>query len=413
MNLLIEFANRNRGIIKRIVPPSLIRAASSIMQRGASVEKCRGGFEKGAWPSGVNVIGYLRSRIGVGQGARLLSEAVMAAGIPLGLVDLPLDGSPDKEVFHPDLMMSGPRYSVNVVHVNPRDFYLHVSPLPSSFWRRRYNIGVWLWELEEFPDMWLKYFDFVDEVWTPSSFNTEAIAKKSPVPVRTVPYGVTAVFDEGLGRAHFGLPEDRFLFLSMFDANSGRERKNPDGAVRAFRTAFPSENGDVALVVKANNASLSELGSLVGDRRDVIVISRSMSKTEVNSLVRSCDCFVSLHRSEGFGLVMAEAMKLGVPCIATGWSANMDFMNESNSRLVGYRLVDVKDDEIYLPVYEGRFTPRWADPDIGQAAAFMRELSESPSACGELAERARRDIESGFSTEASAARIREALEPLL
>lgn len=411
----IDFGIKHKETIKKCIPKWLINMALSITQKKYSPPKLRGGFVDGLFPDGMNISGYINSPIGVGQGCRLLARAASASGYPVALTDV-RGNSSDKGSFMPELNIGESRYSINIIHVNPREYPSDISKFPEHFWRKHYNIGVWLWELEEFPDIWLKYFNFVDEVWTPSEFNTSAIRAKAPVPVYTVPYGISAEYDSALSRGFFNLPEDRFLFLAMYDSNSSSSRKNPDGAIEAYKTAFPEESHATGLVLKTNNASSHDIEILkdkTGGRKDMFFINRTLSKKEVNSLIRLSDVFVSMHRSEGFGLVMAEAMYLGTPCIATGWSANTDFMNNENSCLVDFKFVDVNDREIYLPVFEGRFIPRWAEPDIIQAAGFMRKLADDSDFYASVSKKAEFSIKTDFSIENSALRIKSRIDSIL
>ncbi len=400
-------------LIKRILPSKLVTAVSIACQKTAFKYNIRGGYEKGLYPKGVNLFGYLDSPIGVGQGARLMACALERSGIPFVLINIPLSGSVDtrfKKYFR-----DKPEFNVNIIHVNPKDYFLHLSSFSGDVWKKRYNIGIWLWELEEFPDIWSDYFNFTDEVWTPSSFNAKAILTKSPEPVLTVPYGIEAEYDSTVCRKSFNLPEDRFLFLSMYDAKSGAMRKNPEGSIEAFKKAFKPEDQRVGLALKTNNASSADLEKLrnkIGDRSNIFIVNKSMEKKEVNSLIKLCDVFVSLHRSEGFGLVMAESMFLGVPCVATGWSANVDFMNSNNSCLVDYELTEVLDEEIYLPVFEGRIVPKWAEPDIDQAAFYMKKLFEDRSFAKKISALAQESIRREFSIEKSADKIKARLDEL-
>ena len=225
-------------------------------------------------------------------------------------------------------------------------------------------------------NIWNDYFLFPDEIWTPSVFNSKAIEKKSKVPVNTIPYGISVDYDDRLDRNYFGLQQDKFIFFVAYDFNSGAMRKNPYGAVESYKRAF-NKSDDTILLLKIGNGKKEEIDKLkdsLSDRDDIIFFEKSLSKIEFNSLLRSCDVFVSLHRSEGFGLVPAEAMYLGIPSIATGYSANLDFMDSENSCLVDYDLIPVEDNVIYLPLFEGKLIPKWADPNIEQASEYMIKL---------------------------------------
>lgn len=368
-------------------------------------------FEPGAYPEGVNLFGYLKAQMGLGQGARLMASAIEHSGLPHTLINVSA-GNPARqgETEFDSRLSKAPLYNTNIVHINPEQIPLLRHLYPRHAWDRRYNIAIWLWELEEFPSEWAPNFRYFDEIWTPSTFTTASIAKSTPLPVVTIPYGIRAEADANMGRRYFNLPEDRFLFLCMYDVNSTIERKNPMGAINAFYAAFPPDSPDVGLVVKVNNATpenLRQLQSYIGGRRNVYVISTPMSRIEVHSLIKACDVFVSLHRSEGFGLVMAEAMALGVPVIATNWSANTDFMRPDNSCLVDYTFTDVHDG-----YYQSRHGQRWADPDIGHAAQYMQSLYHDRELYDRLARAGRESIQREFSVEQCSIKIRNRLREI-
>lgn len=211
----------------------------------------------------------------------------------------------------------------------------------------------------------------LDEIWTPSEFISNNLRKVTNLPVRTMPYCVEAPVDEAMDRKYFGLPEDKFLFLVMYDSNSTIERKNPTGAIRAFRKAFKS-HPDVGIIVKVNNAKPRDMEHLkhwLKDCPNVYYITDTLSKVAVNSLIQQADVFVSLHRAEGFGLVMAEAMIVGTPVIATNWSSNTEFMNPDVACMVDCSFVELKKDS---PPYKKGAV--WAEPDVLMAAKYMRKL---------------------------------------
>ena len=204
--------------------------------------------------------------------------------------------------------------------------------------------------------------------------------------------------DPALTRSHFALPEDRFLFYFGFDFRSFVARKNPEAAIAAFQAAFPPGDDGVGLVIKTLGGAdkpdaLAALNARVATDPRIVLRDQEYAGAEHATLVQRCDCYVSLHRSEGFGRGPAEAMLLGKPVIATAYSGNMDFMTAENSLLVDYRLMPVRPGE--YPGWEGQ---EWADPDIEQAARHMQAVRSEPA----LAAAARRG---------GGARHRRALRP--
>ncbi len=361
-------------------------------------------YQPGAYPEGVNLFGYLKAQMGLGQGARLMAHAVLESGIPHSLINVSIGNPASHNEKEFEAMLSKASvYNTNIVHINPEQTPLLRVAYPRRTWDKRYNIAVWLWELEEFPSEWHSEFAYFDEIWTPSTFTSNSIKNSTSLPVVTVPYGLRAEADTRFDRDYFRLPKDRFLFLSMYDVNSTMERKNPMGAIDAFCAAFPPDSMDVGLVIKINNATpenIAQLKTYIGNRKNIFVISQLFSKVEVQSLIKACDVFVSLHRSEGFGLVMAEAMVLGVPSIATNWSANTDFMKPDTSCLVDFKFIDVKDS-----YYQQRQGLRWADPNIEHAAQYMQRLYNDRPYYENIAQNGQAFIKGDYSIERSAQKI--------
>lgn len=328
--------------------------------------------------AGVNLVGYISAESGIGEACRGVARALTEAGVPFVILEHRA-GNParmaDRSWAHK--VVDAPVYETNLLHFNPDVLATALSALPAGLPEGRRNIGYWTWELPEFPAEWVGAFGLIDEVWAPSTFVRDAIAPRSPVPVHVVPHHVRHPEGPFLPRGHFGLPEEAFTFLAMYDVNSVTERKNPQGALEAFRRAFPEPRDDVLLVLKVSNSDDRELRTLresTAGRPDVRLLAQVLDRHEVDSLMACCDVFVSLHRSEGFGLPIAEAMALGKPVIATGWSGNMDFMTPDNAACVSYQLAPIGRSQ--GPYAAGQL---WAEPDLDDAASWMRRLREEPA----------------------------------
>ena len=327
---------------------------------------------------GVNLVGYSKAEMGIGESCRLAAKSLKYGNIPFGVIDFRTGNSArmyDNSLSY--YRMHTPRYNTNIFHINADQMPLVYNQLGEQFFRSAdYNIGYWAWELPEFPDEWLNSFNLVNEVWTPSAFVTESISKKSPVPVITVPPCIEFLPSNRFNRASFGLKENMFLFLMMYDSHSIQERKNPYAALNAFREASKNSNIPMGLVIKVNNSKSDpkQVEKLREETKGehVFILEGTMMRNEVYSLINLCDCFISLHRSEGFGLVMAEAMFLGKPVIGTNWSGNTDFMNSENSLLVNYNLIRINED--FGPYKAHQI---WADPDIVHAGNHMKTLVEN------------------------------------
>ena len=349
-------------------------------------------------PQGVNLVAYIRADMGLGAAARGMAAAFEAANIPFNVINLEHGNEAshtDHSWSHKEVQHS--RYDVSVVCVNPdNSFYLRTQVSPEIL-GDRYVVANWFWELPEMPDEWRGEFEYVDEVWAASNFIRDAIATKAPVPVVRVP-AVVQLSHSGhrFSRIQLGLPEQRFLFLAMFDTRSVLERKNPLGVVRAFKRAFAADDERVGLVVKLNDSRYAlELSEELAGRENVYVIDRVMNRDELTSLIDACDCFVSLHRSEGFGLGPAEAMSLGKPAIVTNWSGNTGYMTADNCIPIDYQLVPLGRD--YGP-YKAH--QHWAEPDLEQTAHWMKRLVAEPELAKQIGWRGRQTIHSEFSPQA-------------
>jgi glycosyltransferase involved in cell wall biosynthesis len=367
----------------------------------------------------VNVAGYLNRSLGLGQAARLYITALQAAGVPVGTVmaplHLPVTGSQQQALARygsqgfEQLELPYPA-PVNLLCVNPDGLDHLLESAGDALADARWTIGQWGWETDVLPAHWLPAFERLDEVWVYSSFVAQNLSRVSPVPVITVPLPVIAP-DPGDGELDLDLG-DGFTFLFVFDFFSTLQRKNPVGLIDAFTRAFAPGEGP-RLVLKGMNGSfrpqaVDEVRWKIGNRPDIQLIDQHVDKQTYAALIARCDCYVSLHRAEGFGLTLAEAMALGKPAIATGYSGNLEFMTATNSYLVDYELTRVGPNaEMYPP--EGT----WAEPDLDHAAALMRQVWERPDDARAVGERARGDVTERLSPKAVGAVARGRLERLV
>ena len=294
-------------------------------------------------PEGINLVGYLTAILGVGEASRQMALALKETGVPHSVT---VHRDTASRLTHPfaDDGIETARYSTNLLCVNPDRLESFRRTVSREFFDGRYTIGMWWWELARFPRTMQVGLDLVDEVWVGSDFIREAIAAETTKPVVRIPLPVSPPLADQRSRSELGLP-DGFLFLFSFDFWSLFQRKNPLAAVEAFKRAFDPGSG-ASLILKSINGhrvlpALEELRYETADRDDIQVWDEYLDAPEKNALMGSCDCYVSLHRSEGFGLTMAEAMLHGKPVIATGYGGNLDFMHDRNSYLVPYELVSV------------------------------------------------------------------------
>jgi len=369
---------------------------------------------------GLNIVGFLTAELGVGESARCMVRAADAAGIPTALVPLKLNckNRQADATYAPRLQPENP-HDVNVIHLDPpasRDIDHHHG---KAFRAGKYNVAYFAWELPEFPDGWVASFDYYDEIWCPSDFTTAAIAMKSPLPVVTMPHAIGFATPTGTPaqlRARFGLPLEEFLFLTLFDLNSYSARKNPRAAIEAFRrAALPSvgsAKGGAALVIKVQNvagneADFSALQASVRDLPGTVLLTETLSRADIYALEAACDCFVSLHRSEGFGLAIAESMLLGKPVISTDWSATAEFVNADNGCPVRAKLITLEQN--HGPYAKGS---TWADPDPVHAAEWMTRLFADRALAPRLGAAAKETITARFAPAVIGARYRRRLESI-
>jgi hypothetical protein len=369
-------------------------------------------FHPPAAEPGLNIVGYVRSEHGVGESVRRSAQAAAAAELPFCLREFAVGNphrSADQTWAH--RLVEQPKHTVNLFHINADQMPVARAALGTEFFADRYNIGYWHWELPELPDAWLAGFEGLQEIWTPTRFVQDAISARSPAPVVRIPHAISFSPDRTATRASLGLPEREFLFLVLYDVFSISARKNPWGAIEAFRKAFPRP-GEVKLVVKINNADRSpqEMQKLRAVQKEfpaLVLLDRTLSRQEVYNLEALCDCLVSLHRSEGFGLCLAEAMFLGKPVVATDWSGNRDFMNAENSCPVRCEVVPLQRD--YPPYRCGQL---WAEPDLDHAAWYMARVVEEAAWARRLGEAARSSIRTSLSPVAVGRQYRQRLDAI-
>ncbi|MCF3652126.1 glycosyltransferase [Synoicihabitans lomoniglobus] len=365
--------------------------------------------ENKEYPLGINVVGWLRAELGIGESARCMARAVAATDLPHAFVDmkLPCLNRMGDQTFAAQLQKTNP-YRVNVFHIDPPvsgDIDHHHG---DAFRDNRRNIAYWAWELPEFPDQWVEACQYYDEIWCPSAFVRDAIAAKVPLPVHVMPHSIDFILPEGDQRPRFDLPTDRTSFLFLYDLNSYQERKNPHAVIDAYRQAFPDEAG-VHLVIKTQNpernpAAFSRLKAALRGLKHTTLIARTLEREEVHALEAACDVFVSLHRSEGFGLAVAEAMFVGKPVVSTDWSATAEFVHAENGCPVPVDLIELS--ETHGPYEKGQI---WANPRVADAADAMRRLAANPELRQRLGAAAARDIRAQFSPAAIGARYAKRL----
>jgi glycosyltransferase involved in cell wall biosynthesis/GT2 family glycosyltransferase len=373
---------RTQGVREHDIPPQLIPPATPEVRTPAA---------RGRKPTpGVNVYGYAFAESGTGQIVRSVVAALAAEGIPYAVVPFTRTISRQQRVFR-DLGTVAPLFDTNLICVNADQVPLFFESMHAQLRPGARNIGLWAWEVEDLPAAMAASERHLDEVWGISSFTAGALARRLTKPVRAFPLPVVVPEVRRRTRAELGMP-DGFLFLFCFDYDSVFRRKNPLALVAAFRQAFPDRAG-VVLYIKTTNAERhvaesDALRAAVGACANIVIRDAYVTSEDYFSMLDACDCYVSLHRSEGFGLTVAEAMALGKPVISTAYSSTLEFANESNSFPVPARIVEIGDDAPPYPSHS-----RWADPDVAAAAEQMARVYADPSGAAAVGARARADIE--------------------
>ena len=328
------------------------------------------------------LVGHPFAPIGRGEDVRCSFRALQKINFKPKVMDLYGIHSPvgplQNEIFDQSAAELG---RVNIFHLNGDEIPQAIKHVGQSNFESKYNVIYPQWELSKYPIEWAAHLDKFNEIWAPSQFVFESIKPVVSRPIFYMPLACEVEITQVLPRSFFGIRDSAYAFLFFFDFRSYWQRKNPNAVIDAFeRLIARTSTRDLLLVIKVNGVEiepdkLKELEKRVESMKArVVILKQTLSDNQTKNLIRCCDCFVSLHRSEGFGRGMSEAMFLGKPVIATAYSGNLDFMRPLNSLLVDAKLIEVHDGE--YPYWRGQ---QWADPNIDQTVSHMGVLVENPS----------------------------------
>ncbi|HEX4963672.1 MAG TPA: glycosyltransferase [Thermoanaerobaculia bacterium] len=357
-------------------------------------------------PEGFNVIGWARALTGVGEACRGTLAALERAGLGCALwpLDTRLETAPETVAAEAETSRGLP-YEVSLYHVNADMMATVDARLPRAFTAGRHRIGYWFWELSHFPLTFAHAFHHADEVWAPSRFCQQAFEPIATVEVRRVPPCVVPGTAAPADRRSLGAAPGSFLFFFAFDALSVPERKNPAGLLAAFSQVSRQSRRPVHLLLKLNHAEAEP--ELAEDLRHrcaglpVTLLTRALSRDQLDGLTAACDAYVSLHRSEGLGLPLIEAMYRSKPVIATGYGGVTDFLDEETGFVVRHSLRVLERPQGPYPA-----GAVWAEPDVEHAAALMAALAEAPESAASRVAAARSRVEDLYSPEAASRRFR-------
>lgn len=359
-------------------------------------------------PGPLVVSGFLSETLGIGRAGRMTAAALKTAGF--AVIDHDLRPA-FKRLLPQDAKLPGNGGANNggvwLIHANAPECMVAFLAHPPESWAYRYRIGYWAWETPKAPADWVWIADYLHEIWVPSAFVHDALAAafhaarrddlthRLRVMPHPAPQGAALHYHEAQQR--FGLDPDLCEVLCLFDTKSSAVRKNPWGVIDAWREAFPRVATHARLTLKVSDLSQDRaterrLIQVVTARPDIRLLMERLSDAEMDALIAASDLMISLHRSEGFGLTLAEAMASGVGVIATGWSGNTDFMTDANSRLIPSRLVPVRDPKGPYAGLERDRDQVWAEPDVAAAAKALRDLTSDDRMRRDLVVMAQHDI---------------------
>jgi glycosyltransferase involved in cell wall biosynthesis len=362
---------------------------------------------RGGFPFGI--AGLFSTASGVGEGARLAYASLEAAGYTPSAFDL-------SSAFGQVELIEGARRRAVAPGAGSLIVHHNGPYLPHALWalgharvQGRRIIGYWAWELPRLPAGWNASFRYLHEIWVPSTFTRDAVAAATDKPVHVVPHPLPAMTVTPNMRGKLGLPAEALVVLNVFHLGSAFARKNPLAAVAAFRKAFGDAPNRVLAIKLINNGAAGarrELDAAIAGANNIRVIEGMLPEADMAGLMAAADIVISLHRSEGFGLVPAQAMALGKPVIATAWSGNLDFMNKNNSALISYTLIPVHDPE---GAFQGD-DQKWADANVEEAAEWLRKLAADADLRARMGATAARDVAAQLSPTHFAKTVKNLLE---
>lgn len=371
----------------------------------------------------VQMIGPFEKASGLGQATRLSQTALEQSGLSINAVDFGLDNPAPEGFSKVGALSDHKRAKINLIHLNAESIPLAFAYEPDVF-SDAYNIGYFFWELNSPASCHYLGMEMLDEIWVSTEYGVSIYKPETGKPVTNVGMcfeevpNLTREDARDFVTKRFRLTGNEFVFLVAFDSFSFVQRKNPIGVLRAFQKAFESMS-DVRLIVKTQNRDnvldpvqgriWKQVEAIVeGDHR-IQVLNETLTYENLLRLKKGADCYISLHKSEGWGFGMIEAMNLKVPVVCTGYSGNLEFCNDETAWMVDFEETPLLEDD-YIFVRRGQV---WAEPDQNDAAAKMRAVYDQPEARIEKAEAAWNYVQQYFAPKAISARYEERLREIL
>jgi glycosyltransferase involved in cell wall biosynthesis len=349
---------------------------------------------------GINIFGFINGEFGIAEATRLNCKAIQKAGIPLNILNYDVRTNHNSgDLTFKNFSDTAP-YSINLVQVSPSTSeILHFFEyFEYSLFKGKYNILYVAWESETLPEDYIVNINLFDEVWTPSEYCKKCLEKFIALPIHIIPHPIDIDLKstEDPDALNF-YDNDLFNFLFIFDYNSSIERKNVINLIEIFKDTFDKDDNNAFLTIKTSKSDrfATEKKSIlqtVGCSKKIRIVEKIFDKNALNHIINNCDSYISLHRSEGFGLTLAEAMYLGKPTIATGYSGNLQFMNNENSFLIeaiktsyGSNDLNYNSDTI------------WSEPSLQKASEFLKKVYSGEDDVVKIAEKGRYTIIDDFS----------------
>ena len=369
-------------------------------------------FNNDSEGAGINIAGYFQGEFGIAEAGRNFVKALKTTKIPFVLNNITTPHHRNEDYTFSEFSEKNP-HKINLVVTNADQIESFAKEVGPEYFKNKYNIAIWSWELNKFPEKWLPNLKHFDEIWTMSTFMTDTMSKLFPIPVVTITVPIEPDESKFIkNRKKFEIKEDEFVFLVIFDYASIFERKNPISAIEAFNKAFGKNTKGVRLVIKSINGTKypdkHKILNEYSNQENITLISDHIERNDVLSLLASSDCFVSLHRAEGLGLNIAEAMFAGKPVIATAYGGNNDIMNVNNSFPIKYDHVEL--DKDFGPYKKGNV---WAEPDIDHAASLMKYVYENRKESSKIGENASKHIRQYLSYDTIGKKISNRIKVIL
>jgi hypothetical protein len=324
---------------------------------------------------GVNIFGYINSEFGLGNSCRSFIRKIEEEKIPFSLIEI---DSPEEKGNYYECQEENP-FPINIIFANPiRNIFKEKG---MKKFENKLNIGIWFWELEDVPPIYKEFSMFYDEIWVTSRFCLDSFKKDlENKNIHLIEYtgGGIEKRDKDLCKKLIGIDPQSKLFLFCFDSLSDYHRKNPEGVIKSFKMAFPNQE-NVNLIIKSKNLTpvqLNKINGLIYNDPRIKLMNYSIDKENMDILMNSCDVYVSLHRSEGFGIPIFDSILLEKAIICTEWSGNLDFCDPRFIDMISYDFIELHPESVYK-IFDLPRDTRWADPDLEEASLRMRECYEN------------------------------------